>query len=240
MAVDERLEVAGGAHARPSDAAGGWLAWPRHGFALLGAGAIAAVAATHLIDYGVYHLEYEALNANLAVSWSHAVDAGALGVGAAVALIGARRWPTRRATWLATAAMLALFFIDEITELHTKIGGLNHGKLLYAPLLVALVYCVWRLTWDGAHRAAVRAGAALLAVSYTIHVLDPHHIARALGWQDGGWAFQCVVALKEGTELAGVLLALLALAGAAAAGAEATGRAAGARSASQVGAGQER
>ncbi len=218
MAVGERLGVAVAVRARPRRALGSWLAWPRSGFVALGAGAIAAVAATHLIDYGVYHLEYEVLNANLAVSWSHKVDAAALGVGTAVALVGARRWPARRATWLATAAMLALFFIDEVTELHTKIGGLNHGKLLYAPLLAALVYCVWRLTRDGAYRGAVQAGAALLMVSYAVHVLDPHHIARALGWQDGGWAFQCVVALKEGTELAGVLLALLALAGTAVAG----------------------
>jgi hypothetical protein len=213
MAVGERLGIPATMRARPRGALSSWLAWPRGGFVLLGAGAIAAVAATHLIDYGVYHLEYEALNANLAVSWSHRVDAAALGVGAVVSLLGARRWPERRATWLATAAMLALFFIDEVTELHTKIGGLNHGKLLYAPLLAALVYCVWRLTRHGAYRAAVQAGAALLVVSYVVHVLDPHHIARALGWPDGGWAFQCVVALKEGTELAGVLLALLALAG---------------------------
>ncbi len=152
-------------------------------------------------------------------------------MGAAVSLVGARRWTERRATWLATAGMLALFCIDEVSELHTKIGGLNHGKLLYAPLLAALVYCVWRLTRDGPHRAAVQAGAALLVVSYVVHVLDPHHIARALGWQDGGWAFQCVVALKEGTELAGVLLALAALAGTAVARQ---------RSVSQVRTGRER
>lgn len=231
MAVGERLGVPATMRARPRGALGSWLTWPRGGFLLLGAGAIAAVAATHLIDYGVYHLEYEVLNANLAVSWSHKVDAAALGVGAAVSLLGARRWHERRATWLATVGMLALFFIDEVSELHTAIGGLNHGKLLYAPLLAALVYCVWRLTRDGAYRAAVQAGAALLVVSYVVHVLDPHHIARALGWPDGGWAFQCVVALKEGTELAGVLLALLALAGTAAARQ---------RSVSQVRAGGER
>ncbi len=67
MAVGGRPRVAATLRARPRGAVGNWLVWPRGGFVLLGAGAIAAVAATHLIDYGVYHLEYEALNANLAV-----------------------------------------------------------------------------------------------------------------------------------------------------------------------------
>ncbi|HXB66327.1 MAG TPA: hypothetical protein VNV42_15775 [Solirubrobacteraceae bacterium] len=237
MAVGERLGVA--ARVRPGSrgALGSRLAWPRSGFVLLGAGAVAAVAATHLIDYGVYHLRYDALNANLAVSWSHKVDAAALGVGAAISFVHARRRPARHGTWLATAGLLALLFVAEVTELHTAIGSLNHGKLLYAPLLVALVFCVWRLTRDGAHRAALLAAAALLVVSYTIHVLDPHHIARTLGWQDGGWAFQCVVALKEGTELAGVLVALTALAGTAVAGRRSV---AGRPGATQVGAGGER
>jgi hypothetical protein len=99
-----------------------------------------------------------------------------------------------------------------VSGLHAAIGGLRYGKLLYAPVLAVLVYCVWRLTKDGANVIVVRASAALLVASYAIHVLDPHHIARALAWPAEGWAFQSVVVLKEGMELAGVLLALLALA----------------------------
>jgi hypothetical protein len=184
---------------------------------LLAAGALAAVGFTHLIDFGVYHLDYRILNANLAVSWSHVVDAGALAVGAVVCVVGAWRSPRERATWIAVALMLTLFTIDEVTALHTEIGDLRYGKLLYAPVLAVLVYGVWRLTRGGPYVAVVRASAALLLGAYAIHVLDPHHIARALGWEDGGWAFQIVVALKEGTELAGVLLALSALWGTAAA-----------------------
>ena len=178
------------------------------GWVLLATGAMAAVAATHLVDYGVYNLRYGALNANLSESWSHVLDACALLLGALVCLAGAWRSPLERATWVAVAVVLLLFTVDEVSSLHAEIGGSRFGKLLYAPILVVLVYGVWRLTRRGPYRAVVRAGAAVLSAAYAIHVLDPHHIARALGWRDGGWAFQCVVALKEGTELAGVLLIL--------------------------------
>lgn len=108
--------------------------------------------------------------------------------------------------------MLGLFFLDEISGVHAQIDSLmGHGKLLYAPILLVLVLCVWRLTAATAHLVSVRAGAALLAASYVIHVLEPHEIARALGWRAGGLAFQVVVSFKEGMELAGLLLVLLAL-----------------------------
>jgi hypothetical protein len=178
------------------------------GWVLLATGAVAAVAATHLVDYGVYNLRYRALNANLSESWSHVLDAGALLLGALVCLAGAWRSRLERATWAAVAVVLLLFSVDEVSSLHAEIGSSRYGKLLYAPVLAVLVYGVWRLTRRGPYRAVVRAGAAVLSAAYVIHVLDPHHIARALGWRDGGWAFQCVVALKEGTELAGVLLIL--------------------------------
>jgi hypothetical protein len=48
----------------------------------------------------------------------------------------------------------------------------------------------------------VYAGLALLLSSLVIHVLGPD-VVHALGWQQGSWAYQIKVALKEGTELAG-------------------------------------
>ncbi len=53
---------------------------------LLAAGAVGAVGLTHLVDFGAYNLRYRTLNANSSASWSHAVSAGALAVGAAVCL----------------------------------------------------------------------------------------------------------------------------------------------------------
>jgi len=192
----------------PKDRSASRAGLAHRGWVLLATGAIAAVLATHLVDYGVYHLDYRALNANLSQSWSHLLDAGALLLGALVCLAGAWRSQLERVTWVAVAVVLVLFTVDEVSSLHAEIGDSRYGKLLYAPILAVLVFGVWRLTRRGPYRAVVRAGATVLTAAYAIHVLDPHHIARALGWRDGGWAFQVVVALKEGTELAGVLLIL--------------------------------
>jgi hypothetical protein len=119
--------------------------------------------------------------------------------------------------------ILALFCIGEVSEVHAEIDA--QSRLLYVPVLAIMVYCVWRLTRGGAYYTVIRAGAALLVTSYAIHVLEPRNIAEAFGWRAGGWAFQVVVAIKEGTELAGVLLALLALWGTAAATAASAGAA---------------
>ena len=179
---------------------------------LLAFAAIGAVVCTDLVDFDAYHLRYRILNASSAASWSHAVVAGALAVGATACLAGARRPGHRRAAWITTACLLALLFADEVSGLHSHIDALNHGKLLYAPLLVILGLCVWQLTNDGSRRSGARIGAGLLLMSsYAIHVIEPHNIVHALGWGVGGWQYQVVVTLKEGTELAGVLLALLAL-----------------------------
>ena len=180
---------------------------------LLAGGAIAAVALTHLLDFGLYGLDYRVFNANLSASWSHVVDAGALVAGAVVCLLGSARLHAQRAAWVGSTVVLGLFAVDELSGLHADIDSVDYGKLVYAPALVLLVYCVWRLTRGGAYRACAQACGALLLASYVIHVLDPHNIARALGWPVGGWGFQIVVALKEGMELAGVLLALWALTG---------------------------
>jgi hypothetical protein len=185
--------------------------WP----VLLALTAIGAVACTHLLNFGLYHLRYRILNANSAASWSHIVATASLAAGAVVCITGARRARSQRATWIATAVVLGLFFIDEVSGLHARIDALNHGKLLYGPVLVVLAVSVWRLTIHTPQALSVRACAVLLAVSYLIHVLEPHNIAHSLGWSTDGWNFQVVVAIKEGTELAGVLLALSALAGAA-------------------------
>lgn len=177
--------------------------------------ALGAVIATDLIDFGIYGLRYSVLNASLSSSWSHRVTTGALALGAAVCLIGARRLPRDRAVWMTTAAILTLLFIDEVSGLHTRIDALSHGKLLYAPLLVVLVLCVWRLTATTEYLACIRAAAVLLLSSYLLHILGPHNIARELGSSEYGWTYQVTVTLKEGFELAGVLLALVAVAGAA-------------------------
>jgi hypothetical protein len=186
--------------------------------ALVAGVAMAAVAATHLLDFGAYDLRYGALDANLSVSWSHVLAHGVLALAAAVCVAGAWRARPPRAVWIVSGALFAVLFLDEVSGLHVQVDALRHGKILYAPALLVLVLCVWRLTFASARLASALVAGALLLASYAIHVLEPHSIVRALGWGTGGWAVEVLVALKEGMELAGLLLVLLALCAAAFAG----------------------
>ena len=184
-----------------------WTVW-------LAVFAIASVLATDLVGFGVLHLRYRILDATSSASWSHVLSAGILAAGTAVCLMGAWRLPRERATWLATGAILALFFVDEATELHARIDSLGYGQLLYLPVLLIFVVGLWRLTVGTAQFGSLQAGAVLLLASYLLHVFDPH-IANKFEWTVGSWEYQFKISLKEGLELAGLLLALLALWGAA-------------------------
>ncbi len=179
---------------------------------LLSVGAVAAVAVTHLVDFGVYSLRYRIFNANSAGSWSHLAVTLMLGAGAALCLAGARRTTEQRTALLAPAVVFAILFLLGVSPgVHAAIDSLNHGRLLFAPLLAVVVYCLWRVTRDGEYFSLIRAGAVLLLASYAIHLLEPRGIAGFFGWPVGGWIFQITVVIKEGVELAGVLLGLLAL-----------------------------
>jgi len=169
--------------------------------------AVLAVIATNLIDFQTDGLRSVILNANSSASWSHRLDAVLLGSAAVVGLIGARRRPDRRLAWLALAGILAFFFLDEVSSLHRSIDGLNAGKLLYLPILVLAVGCIWRLTSDVDTVPGLGASLALLCGAYLLHLFALYN-ERAV-YLTG--EYQARVGLKEGTELAGLLLALSAL-----------------------------
>jgi hypothetical protein len=90
------------------------------------------------------------------------------------------------------------------------VDRLANGKLVYAPLLVVLVVCVWRLLGSSDHAALMFTGLVALFVSYTIHILGMA-VMHGLGWASDSWGFQVRAALKEGMELAGWLLVVAAL-----------------------------
>jgi hypothetical protein len=172
--------------------------------------AFAAVVVTHLIDFGSDQLRVGIFDASADSSWSHfAVDA-ILVAAAGIAIVGAIRSSAQRRLWVAAAAVLTFLAIDEVTPLHTHVDDVNWGKALYAPILLVLGVCVWRLSEASAEKRLLRAGLATLLVSFGIHVFGVH-VVHALGWTSGSWAYQVKVALKEGTELAGWLLILVGL-----------------------------
>ncbi len=165
---------------------------------------------TNLVDFGADDERIGLLNANLASSWSHRATAGALLVGGGLAALRAGRAARRRPWWGATAAALVLLFVVEVSPAHVQVDRLSHGKLIYVPLLACLVVCVLRLVQGSDEMTVVRVALAALAGSYVVHVLGPGAV-RALGWGTDSWAYQVKVGLKEGTELSGWLLLVLAL-----------------------------
>ncbi len=173
---------------------------------LLASAAFVLVLASNLVSLGFDHLQTTLINANWEYSWSHDVDTILLGIGVVTSLIGAKATRSDRRLWNATAAILALLFLDEISALHGQLGNLD--KLLYAPILAALVVCVWRLASDTPERALVVWGLATLLIAFAMHVAGLH-LLRPLGYTNH--VYQAGVGFKEGTELAGLILVVAAL-----------------------------
>lgn len=174
--------------------------------AVLGVIAFALVVASNLVSLGLDHLRTNLINANWEFSWSHDLDTLLLAVGTCTAVAGARASGARRRLWLATAGILALFFLDEVSALHGQVGNLD--KLLYTPILVALVLCVWRLTEQTPDRMLVIRGLTTLLFSFAMHVAGLH-LLRQVGYTT--YLYQVGVGFKEGAELAGLILLVTAL-----------------------------
>jgi hypothetical protein len=169
-----------------------------------------AVLITHLIDFGSNNLSIRLFNADSDASWSHVLIAAIIVVATAAAAVGAWRSQTQRGWWGAATAILGFIAIDEISSLHTRIDSMSWGKALYAPILLALCVCLWRLSAGRRASFVLRAGLLTLVISFAIHVFGPH-VVSALGWGYDSWAYQVKVALKQGTELAGWLLVVWGL-----------------------------
>jgi hypothetical protein len=173
---------------------------------LLAAAAFALVLVSNLLSLGLDNLRTNLINANWEFSWSHIADTILLGVGVCVSLVGARATRADRRLWIATGAILAVFFLDEASALHGQIGNLE--KLLYAPILAALVVCVYRLTARTRESALVVSALTTLLVAFVMHVAGLH-LLRPIGYTT--YVYQAGVGFKEGTELAGLMLLVTAL-----------------------------
>jgi hypothetical protein len=165
---------------------------------------------TNLVDFEADGERIRLLNANLASSWSHRATAGALLLGGGLAAVRAGRAARRRRLWGAAGAGLILLFVVEVSPAHVQVDRLSHGKLIYVPLLACLVVCVLRLVEGTDQVTVLRVALVGLTGSYVVHILGPDAV-RALGWGTDSWAYQVKVGLKEGLELSGWLLLVLAL-----------------------------
>jgi hypothetical protein len=169
-----------------------------------------AVIVTNVIDFAAIDLRVGLLNASLGSSWSHRATAATLAAGALLTATIALRAASGRVLWGLTAAALTVLFIVEISPVHVQVGRIGYGKLIYAPLLAGLTVCVWRLAVAYGQAPLMRVGLAGLVASYAVHVFGPP-VLEAFGWGRDSWVYQVKVGVKEGIELAGWLLVVLAL-----------------------------
>jgi hypothetical protein len=175
--------------------------------------ALGAVAATHLGSWAA-GAHTRVLDARSAWSWSHFAATAAFAAGAAVCAVNAVRTAgmPRRRWWVIAGVVFAILFADGATRAHDHLA---HWALVLLPMLVVLGGALLLATAGDAVAPAVVAGLALLATSFVVHATGPH-LVKAAGWPPDGFAYQVKVALKEGLELAGwvvVLIALLTVAG---------------------------
>ncbi len=177
------------------------------------AAAVAAagmVMATQLLDFEAWHLRVRLLDSSYEWSWSHLVSTGAMGAGAVLCALGAHAGAPgrRRRAWRVAALLFAVLLADSISRLHEHVP---HWPVVYAPIVAGLGAAVVVVAAGRPAARLVVAAVALLCLSLVIHVVGPSAV-RALGWSPYGFAFQVKVALKEGSELGGWVMLLIALA----------------------------
>ena len=174
------------------------------------AGICLLVVATNLFDLYVNSLGkgLHLLDANWQFSWSHDLDTVLLAAGLCAAVAGTVQAVPPRWIWRSTAGILGLFFLDEATPLHATIASSRPGKLVYVPILLGLVVCLWLLAADSDQRTPVLAGITVLVLSFAMHVIGVPTL-RALDHFNG--IYQASVGLKEGLECAGLVLVVPSL-----------------------------
>jgi hypothetical protein len=163
---------------------------------------LAAIIAGHLVDFGVYDLRIDALDANLGsspVAWFGPV---AIFVAFLASLAPANRFPSR----VGRALPLLLAIVLLLATRHLG-ESLPHWQVLLLPPLGLTLVGLWTAApnldrWSG---RVVRGGCVLLVVAFALHVFGAFVLER-LGWGSDSWPFQVKVAFKEATEVGGWML----------------------------------
>jgi hypothetical protein len=150
------------------------------------------VLATNLVDLLANQLRpnLRALDANWQFSWCHDLDRLLLAAGMVAAVRGTRRVVSLQGLWYLLAGILALLLLDELSPLHATVGHIS--KLLYVPILIVLVVCLWRLVLNSPERAIVGAALLTLSGSFGMHVVGLTML-RPIGYMS--WPYQAGVGI---------------------------------------------
>jgi hypothetical protein len=181
---------------------------PSRGMAL---GAIAFVAlvlaaeiSTHLIDFGLFRLRIETMNANHGTSPVAVLTPAAV----AVAIVSAYSLARRRRVERLLPPVLAVVLVLASGHIGER---LPHWQVLLLPPLGLALALLWRAAarLDPVAGLAARVGCLLLVMSFGLHILDA---SPRVGPAVESWPYQVAVALKEGFKISGWLLVASGLA----------------------------
>lgn len=173
---------------------------------------VALLAATQLVDFGVFDLRIGALDTDTHASVFGAVSLLAQAAAAAAVVWRGSATKQRRAAWLALGAVVGGLVLVRIFVTY-------RAETVAAPLACMVCLLCW-LTWREhcAARTVVWVALALMMTSLLLHEVGLD--ADVLNYSDQSWAYQLTAVAKHGSELAGwMLLATALVAGARAPGA---------------------
>ena len=190
-------------------------------------GAAVVQGAAHLGNAALFDHSVQLIDADYdhsAFGWAGSVATIA---GLPASLLLAALQPSRRVLFLALAALLCFFSLDDaifiherIGELDTRIGlGSSGGRLVwpafYLPLLAGTLLVLLRVSRGAPAPAGrqLRTGAGLLVAAVALEVTS-YALVR-LGYEFRDWPFTIEIVLEEGLELAGWILIAGALSAAA-------------------------
>ena len=174
--------------------------------------AVGAAMAAHLVDFGVYRLRIQAMNANLGTSPVAWASPAAILLALVASLVLVRRNPRRPGVILSISLAIVLVLATR------QLGeSLPHWQLLLLPPLGVTLAVLWHTAaeLDRSTGRLLRGGCILLVSAFALHVFGAPVITR-LGFGADSWPYQVKVAFKEGSEISGWMLiaaGLLVLAG---------------------------
>jgi hypothetical protein len=159
---------------------------------------IALLAASQLINYGVYHLRLHAFDTD-----RHSSVFGAASLLAQLTAAGAIAWrgvrfERQRSAWLTLGVLVA-----GLVLLRTLITF--NAKALAVPLACAFLLVCWLTRRDRiVARSVVGVALLLMLVSLVLHQVGLD--ADVLNYSNQSWAYQLTAVAKHGCELAGWML----------------------------------
>lgn len=165
----------------------------------------ASAAIAQFIDYGVFDLRIQALDADTHVSVFGAISLLALLVAIFAAVVDAGIAVDRRSHRVVLAILL-------VGVLGFRLIHPPHVVLISAPLIALVFALLWTGDYGSASaRRILLSGCLLLAASLVVRTVGTEAVT-ALGYKEASWVYQVKVVIKHDLELAGWVLVATALA----------------------------